>query len=78
MFYSLIGRIWGSEPRDLGSNPNKTTMNICPKNYISTWEHTEAQELHYCPYEEELRDDKESLGMCMCCAACERECYMDI
>ncbi len=34
------------------------------------------QELHTCPFKEEINDDHESL--CSCCEACTRECAMDV
>lgn len=36
----------------------------------------EAQELHVCPFQDEINDDRETL--CNCCSACQDECCMDI
>jgi hypothetical protein len=36
----------------------------------------EAEELHTCPFQEDINDDSETL--CNCCAACQHECCMDI
>lgn len=35
-----------------------------------------SEELHTCPYKEEIADDFESL--CDCCDSCRYECCMDI
>ncbi len=35
-----------------------------------------AEEPHTCPYAEEINNDSEKT--CTCCAACQRECAMDI
>lgn len=34
-----------------------------------------TEELHTCPYAEEINGDQESL--CNCCAECQHNCYMD-
>jgi hypothetical protein len=35
-----------------------------------------GEELHTCPYSEDIHDDSESL--CNCCGDCEYQCAMDI
>lgn len=35
-----------------------------------------AEELHTCPYAEEINDDHETL--CNCCDECQHDCCMDI
>ena len=36
----------------------------------------EAEELHPCPFSEDIHGDSETL--CNCCSACQDECCMDI
>ena len=36
----------------------------------------DAEDLHTCPYAEEIGDDHETL--CTCCSDCQHECVMDI
>ena len=46
-------------------------MNKCERCKIN-----DAEELHPCPYNEDINDDSETL--CNCCADCQHECAMDI